>query len=356
MITAPAAARAPAISTTAPPPIPRRSAEGAAARLRRGGPAAPVMTLLTMLDIARVARARAPGQEAQERARLNAAAAAVAAAEQRWSLPHPDNYVPDERNAAWRAIPNGTRGEVEAAYRLYRSQVEAWQQARALTAFTRAWVEDLELAAERYIEASLEFGQTMVRDGAANRPPFEERGSAVAAYRRWLACYAPVLEGNPARAGDLVCERLRAMRSDLSLRRAALLASAGARPRASYFRLLQVDQYLGGLVEDVVVGLAGLSDRAFGELLEEALAPAPVNAARLNAAFEEGAERPTHLPLRRRLDRRRSRHARAARRRCRLRQCAAHAAPRSIPPASRRSTTRSSSPGSPCSIRAASGR
>jgi hypothetical protein len=267
---------------------PEAFAEGAAARLRRGGPAAPVMTLLTMLDIARVARARAPGQEAQERARLNAAAAAVAAAELRWSLPHPDTYVPDERSAAWRAIPNGTRGEVEAAYRLYRSQVEAWQQARALTAFTRAWVEDLELAAERYVEASLEFGRDMVRDGSAIRPPFEERGSAVAAYRRWLACYAPVLEGNPARAGDLVCERLRAMRSDLSLRRAALLASAGARPRASYFRLLQIDQYLGGLVEDVVIGLAGLSDRAFGELLEEALAPAPVGAARLNATFEEG--------------------------------------------------------------------
>ena len=78
------------------------------------------------------------------------------------------------------------------------------------------------------------------------------------------------------------------MRSDLSLRRAALLASAGARPRASYFRLLQIDQYLGGLVEDVVVGLVGLSDRAFGELIEEAFAPAPVSAARLNATFEEG--------------------------------------------------------------------
>ena len=267
---------------------PEAFAEGAAARLRLGRPAAPVMTLLTMLDIARVARARAPGQEAQERARLAAAAAAVAAAERRWSLPHPDNSVPDERSAAWRAIPNGTRGEVEGAYRLYRTQVEAWQQARALTQFTRFWVEDLELAAERYIEASLEFGRDMVRDGSASRSPFEERRSATAAYRRWLACYAPVLEGQPARAGDLVCERLRAMRSDLSLRRAALLASAGARPRASYLRLLQVDQYLGGLVEDVVTGLVGLSDRAFGELMEEALAPAPVSAARLNATFEEG--------------------------------------------------------------------
>jgi hypothetical protein len=194
--------------------------------------------------------------------------------------------VPDTRSAAWRAIPSARRGEVEAAYRLYRSQIEAWQQARALTQFTRHWPDDLEIAAQRYIEASLEFGQAMVREGGAARPPLEERGSAIAAYRRWLACYAPVLEGAPAAAGDLVCARMRAMRSDLSLRRAALLASAGARPRNSYFRLLQIDQYLSGIVEDLVVGLIGLSDRAFAELLEEAIAPAAVSAAALDETFQ----------------------------------------------------------------------
>ncbi|HKR24290.1 MAG TPA: hypothetical protein VJS15_03455, partial [Allosphingosinicella sp.] len=160
--------------------------------------------------------------------------------------------------------------------------------ARALTAFTAAWVPDLELAAQRYIEASLEFGRTMVREGGASPPPFEERGSAIAAYRRWLACYAPVLEGSPAAAGDVICARMRAMRSDLSLRRAALLASAGARPRSSYFLLLQIDQYLGGLVEDLVVGLIGLSDRAFAELLEDALAPARVSPDLLNESFAAG--------------------------------------------------------------------
>jgi len=264
---------------------PEAFAEAAGRRLRRGGPAAPVMTLLTMLDIARVARARAPGQEATERARLGAALAAVRTAERSWSLPPVDNMVPDTDSPAWRAIPSAQRGEVEAAYRLYRTQVEAWRQARALTAFTRAWADDLEIAAQRYVEASLEFGQIMVGDGGANRPPFEERASPLAAYRRWLACYAPVLEGSPAAAGDLVCQRMRAMRSDLSLRRAALLSSAGARPRSSYFRLLQIDQYLSGLVEDIVVGLVGLSDRAFEQLLEDAIAPAPVTADALNQAF-----------------------------------------------------------------------
>lgn len=128
----------------------------------------------------------------------------------------------------------------------------------------------------------------MVQGGGAGRPPFEERGSAIIAYRRWLACYAPVFEGQPAGAGDLVCERMRAMRSDLSLRRAALLSSVGARPRSSYFRLLQIDQYLSGLVEDLVVGLVGLQDEAFAQLLNEALAPAPVSAAALNESFAAG--------------------------------------------------------------------
>jgi len=267
---------------------PEAFATAAGQRLRSGGPAAPVMSLLTMLDIARVARARAPGQEAAERARLDANLAAVRAAERRWLLSPVDNMVPDTRSAAWRAIPGADRGTVEAAYRLYRTQAEAWQQARALTAFTRAWAADLEIAAIRYIEASLEFGQAMVQSGGAGRPPFEERGSAIAAYRRWLACYAPVFEGQPAAAGDLVCERMRAMRSDLSLRRAALLSSAGARPRSSYFRLLQIDQYLSGLVEDLVIGLVGLQDEAFAQLLNEAIAPANVSAASLNETFATG--------------------------------------------------------------------
>ena len=73
-------------------------ASDARRRLRRGGAAAPVTTLLAILDIARAARMRAPGQEAAERARLDAAAAAARAAEQRWSLPPSDVMVLDRRS------------------------------------------------------------------------------------------------------------------------------------------------------------------------------------------------------------------------------------------------------------------
>jgi len=253
-------------------------------RLHRSGPAAPVMTLLTMVDIAHVARLRAPGQEAAERARLDAAAAAARTAEQHWSLPPTETYVFDERSPGFAGLTRQARSEVQTAYRLYLTQVEAWQQARALTLFTAAWERDIQQAAERYIEASLEFGATMVRE-SGGRARFEERASPAAAYRRWLACYAPVLEGSPAAAGDLVCERMRAMRSDLTLRRAALLSSLGSQPRSSYFRLLQIDEYLHGLVEDLVVGLIGLRDHSFGELLDEGRAPAPVSAATLNMTF-----------------------------------------------------------------------
>jgi len=266
---------------------PESFARGAAQRLRRGGPAAPVTTLLTMLDIARAARARAPAQEAAERARADAAEAAARAVEQRHGLPRSETYVFDRRSEGYSRLSGSARSEVEAAYRTYTSVVESWQQARALTVFTEAWVADLELAAERYIEASLEFGQAAVRDGGANRPGFAEREGASAPYRRWLACYAPVLQGAPVAAGDATCARLRAMRSDLSLRRAALLSAGGARPTSAYFRLLQVDNYISGIVEDFAVGLVGLGDRAFRDLLDEVLNPVPVSAATLNATFAE---------------------------------------------------------------------
>jgi hypothetical protein len=254
-------------------------------RLRTSGVAAPVTTILTMLDLARVARARAPGQEAAERARLASTLAAARAVEQRYNLPASDTMLFDERSPGHGRLNGTQRSEVQAAYRVYRAQVEAWQQARALTVFTAEWARDLEIVAQRYIEASLEFGQNMVREGGATRPPLQERQSPTAAYRRWLACYAPVLEGQPAAAGDLVCARLQAMRSDLALRRAALLSSVGAQPRSTYFRLLQLDEYLGGLVEDFVVGLVGLRDQSFGDLLEEGLAPTTVTADTLNTTF-----------------------------------------------------------------------
>jgi hypothetical protein len=254
-------------------------------RLRAGGVAAPVTTILTMLDLARVARARAPGQERAERARLDAALAAARAVERRYALPPSDAMVFDERSPGFAGMNGTQRSEVQAAYRAWRAQVEAWQQARALTVFTEQWARDLETVAQRYIEASLEFGQTMVREGGANRPPPEERAAPTAAYRRWLACYAPVLEGQPAAAGDLVCARLQAMRSDLALRRAALLSSLGAQPRSTYFRLLQLDEYLGGLVEDFVVGLVGLRDQSFADLLDEGLAPTTVTPETLNLTF-----------------------------------------------------------------------
>ncbi|MGQ0589611.1 MAG: hypothetical protein ACT4N8_08785, partial [Sphingosinicella sp.] len=260
---------------------------GGAMGLRGGGPAAPVTTLLTMLDIARAARARDPAQEAAERAPLEAAEAAARAVEQRHALARSETYVFDRRSEGHARLNSSARSEVEAAYRTYTSAVEAWQQARALTVFTETWVADLELAAERYIEASLEFGQAAVRDGGASRPGFAEREGASAPYRRWLACYAPVLQGAPAAAGDATCARLRAMRSDLSLRRAALLSAGGARPTSAYFRLLQVDNYISGIVEDFAVGLVGLSDRAFRDLLDEVLNPVPVTAATLNATFSE---------------------------------------------------------------------
>ncbi|HTU13335.1 MAG TPA: zinc dependent phospholipase C family protein [Allosphingosinicella sp.] len=254
-------------------------------RLRAGGVAAPATTILTMLDLARVARARAPGQEAAERARLDAALAAARAVERRHNLPASDSMVFDERSPGFAGLNSTQRSEVQAAYRVYRAQVESWQQARALTIFTAEWARDLEVVAQRYIEASLEFGQNMIREGGANRPPLHERTSPTIAYRRWLACYAPVLEGQPAAAGDLVCARLQAMRSDLALRRAALLSSLGAQPRSTYFRLLQLDEYLGGLVEDFVVGLVGLRDQSFADLLDEGLAPTTVTAETLNATF-----------------------------------------------------------------------
>lgn len=270
---------------------PRGFMEGALRRLRDSGPAAGATTILTMLDLARVARARAPGQEAAERTRLDQALRQARDVERNYRLPASDTMIFDRRSAGYAGLNGTQRSAVQAAYGTYRSQVDAWQQARAMRIFTEQWARDLEIAAQRYIEASLEFGIGMVRDSGAGRPPLEERGSAVAAYRRWLACYGPVLRGEPAAAGDQVCARLEAMGSDLSLRRAALLASLGAKPRSVYFRLFQIRQYLGDLVEGLVIRMIGLGDRSLAALLDEGLAPVSVTPETLNLTFTTAPNR-----------------------------------------------------------------
>ena len=102
--------------------------------------------------------------------------AGARAVEQRHGLPRSETYVFDRRSEGYSRLSGSARSEVEAAYRTYTSAVESWQQARALTVFTEAWVADLELAAERYIEASLEFGQAAVRDGGEQTVAPHQRG------------------------------------------------------------------------------------------------------------------------------------------------------------------------------------
>ena len=104
-----------------------------------------------------------------------------------------------------------------------------------------------------------------------------------------------------------------------------------------------------------MVGLVGLRDRSFADLLDEGLAPTTVTPATLNLTFSTAPNGPARLHLRGRLDRRRPRHARAARfrRRQRLRQCAAHPHDARSGPLRRAGRRARPSPASPCSIRAA---
>ena len=113
-------------------------------RLRHGGTAAPVMTLLTMLDLARVARARAPGQEAAERARLDNQLRTTRALEQAMGVAS-ESFVFDQRSADWARFnrdQRATPGRLPPLSERGRS----FQQARALTIFTAGWASDIEIA------------------------------------------------------------------------------------------------------------------------------------------------------------------------------------------------------------------
>ena len=142
-----------------------------------------------------------------------------------------DTMIFDARSPGFAGLTSTARSEVQAAYRVYLAQVEAWQQARALTVFTaRLGARPRGRRRSAISRPRSNSASPRCEAGGTARPPLEERASATAAYRRWLACYAPVLEGQPAAAGDLVCARMRAMRSDLALapRRLALLGRRAA--------------------------------------------------------------------------------------------------------------------------------
>jgi hypothetical protein len=105
-------------------------------------------------------------------------------------------------------------------------------------------------------------------------------------YRRWLACYGNVLRGMPAASAEAICQRMRALRADLSLSRAALLSGLGEGPQNLYLRLVQFGERLSDDVAESLIGLARLQDRAAADLLSEVVDPAPITPFALNDAFQ----------------------------------------------------------------------
>jgi len=117
----------------------------------------------------------------------------------------------DTRNAFWSKLDRAGQTSLSQAYANYARAVRERNEKLALARFGEKWAEDVERAAEAYVEAGLETSKLMIENSKPHPPALHERASGIIHYDRWTECYLPVFFGQPFASGEATCARLEEM-------------------------------------------------------------------------------------------------------------------------------------------------
>lgn len=194
----------------------------------------------------------------------------------------------DERLAFWKRLDNANRERLGAAYRAYVRAVEVRNEKLALARFAEAWVDDVELAAQAYVQAGLDTALLMVEQSAPHPPALHARPSGIVHYNRWTECYLPVFFGQPYAAGIATCERLQAMGEPLSLPGAALKAGMGKMPRTLAYRVIDLNRRIDAFFMRWAKAAGRMVAPSTVELLDQMYKPERITREKLNEIFKEG--------------------------------------------------------------------
>ncbi|WP_374598840.1 zinc dependent phospholipase C family protein [Brevundimonas sp.] len=202
-------------------------------------------------------------------------------------IPWHDQAV-NERDTWLATLPSARHQRLVATRAAYLEAMRAREETKAIAAFAPQWRDDVRLAVEAYMQASLASARIMVRNSEPYPTPEHRRRSTSQPYKAWWDCYGPVFSGDPIEAADARCARLASLEVDDSLSDVALRTGIGRAPRGLLFTYLRLQDWAEDLRNDILLGLAEQVNPAAVELGEGMLEPIRVTRSDMNATFRAG--------------------------------------------------------------------
>jgi hypothetical protein len=193
----------------------------------------------------------------------------------------------DDRKVWWDGLTSGPRQALNQSYDTYEDAVLDWKRMRAVGVLAETWKDDVALAIDEYMDASLEAAKIMVRNSEPYPPALHEQQSSVWPYQKWQNCYLPVVRGGPPAAARATCDRLTSLGTNVGLIETAVYAGLGDVRRDVVFRYLDAKQWLDRLTTRALIGLTKVLAPNLGKLVDHIHTPTRISRGDLNRSFRK---------------------------------------------------------------------
>ncbi|MEP4051077.1 MAG: zinc dependent phospholipase C family protein [Litorimonas sp.] len=190
-------------------------------------------------------------------------------------------------NEWWRQLERKHRKAMSKTYDDFLSKLEAQHDAEALQVFTDFWADDMRMAIEAYMDASLKTAQDMVNGSAPfPRSDFEGEGGAVH-YSRWFDCYSSTFFGQPIGMAEAQCERQGLLGNGSTLSSTARKAAVGKLNRDIYYRLLSISRWIDEKMTEVLFDAGRVLAPSMTELVDTLINPTRIGRDDLDELFQK---------------------------------------------------------------------
>lgn len=199
-----------------------------------------------------------------------------------------DDLAANRRQTWWKGLRYAQRRPLLEAYLQYEERVSRREDARALRVFSDYWADDVKTALERYVSASLQTARDMVASSDPYPAANPDRQGGPLHYQRWFDCHKPVFGGDPASAALARCERAEALKTGMSLAKAARLSGIGEYNRTLIYRLLSFQKFLEEAMTDALFGVGRVLAPSMTTLVTTLTEPKRIDRDDLDRLFRRG--------------------------------------------------------------------
>lgn len=194
----------------------------------------------------------------------------------------------NRRDQWWRTLSREERQNLSRSFEHFVSSVEARERQEALQIFADYWADDVRMAIERYMQASLATARDMV-ESSAPWPQTHLNGDGGAThYSRWFDCYRPVFEGQPLAMGNAVCDRTASLGLAMSLSEAARESGIGEFNRSILYDILSFGRWIDRQMTSVLCGIGRVVAPSLTDLVDTLVNPKRIGRDELDELFARG--------------------------------------------------------------------